>query len=325
MFAKLRRYGLDGFILALLGAVLLASLWPNLLRSGGLIHLDVFTTYGVAIVFLLYGLTLSPARMRAGILNWRLHTLVQSGTFLLFPLLGIAFQWLAGRHLDPALALGFFLLCALPSTVSSSVAMTSIAHGNVPGAIFNASLSSLLGVFLTPLWVNAYLTTQGAPMPLGPVILKIVLLVLLPIVIGQLLRPWVLRWIEAHLTAAKLLDRGTILALVANSFADSMAEGVWAAHGLSTLLLIAVLSVGLFWLVFSLLQAACRALGFAREDRIAAVFCGSKKSLAAGVPMARIMFSGDPMLGLILAPLMVFHLLQLVMVSVVARRWGSRA
>lgn len=325
MFSFLKRFGLDGFILGLLSAVVLAALWPDLLRSGGLIHIDVFTTYGVAVVFLLYGLTLSPSKMRKGITNWRLHVVVQMATFVLFPLVGVAFQALFGKRLDPALALGVFYLCALPSTVSSSVAMTSIARGNVPGAIFNASLSSLIGVFLTPLWVNGFLHAQGEGLPLGPVVLKIVMLVLAPIVLGQILRPFVLRWIEAHIQAAKLLDRATILAIVANSFADSVAEGVWAAHGLGTLLLIAAISVGLFWVVFALMWGLSRMVGFNREDHIAAIFCGSKKSLAAGVPMARIMFGGNPALGLIIAPVMLFHLLQLVMVSVMARRFGKGA
>lgn len=325
MLARLRSFGIDGFLLSLIAAVVLASLWPTLLKTGGLIHIDVFTTYGVALVFLLYGLTLSPQKMHEGIVNWRLHLLVQASTFLLFPLLGISFHHLFGQRLDPALALGVFYLCALPSTVSSSVAMTSIARGNVPGAIFNASLSSLIGVFITPLWINAYLHAQGSDMALGPVILKIVLLVLLPIVLGQLLRPFVLRWVEAHLSAAKLLDRATILAIVANSFADSVAEGVWATHGLHTLLLIAAISIALFALIFALTSLLCRSFGFSREDRIAAIFCGSKKSLASGVPMAKIMFGGNPALGLIIAPIMLFHLLQLIMVSVIARRFAAEA
>ncbi|GAA5173193.1 bile acid:sodium symporter [Niveibacterium umoris] len=325
MLARLKRFGIDGFLLSLIGAVLLAALWPSLLKTGGLIRIDVFTTYGVALVFLLYGLTLSPQKMREGVVNWRLHAVVQAATFVLFPLLGVAFQRLFGHHLDPALALGVFYLCALPSTVSSSVAMTSIAKGNVPGAIFNASLSSLIGVFITPLWINAYLHAQGGGMALGPVILKIVLLVLLPIVIGQVLRPFVLRWIQAHLAAAKFLDRATILAIVANSFADSVAEGVWAAHGIATLLLIALISVLLFWAMFALTSLICRALGFDRSDRIAAIFCGSKKSLASGVPMAKIMFGGNPAIGLIIAPIMLFHLLQLIMVSIIARRMAASA
>lgn len=325
MLARLQRYGLDGFILSLLGVTALAAVWPELCRSGGLIHLDVYATYGVAVVFLLYGLSLSPEKMRAGLLNWRLHCTVQLATFVLFPLLGAALLAVAGSWLAPALALGVFYLCALPSTVSSSVAMTSIAQGNVPGAIFNASLSSLLGVFITPLWVGAFLNTQGISLPLGPVILKIVLLVLAPIVIGQLLRPLLWRWIEAHIQTARLLDRATILAIVANSFADSVHQGVWAQQGMGTLLQLLLISLGLFWLVFGLIGLICRLLKFSREDRIAALFCGSKKSLAAGVPMAGIMFSGNPMLGLIIAPLMLFHLIQLMIASVLARHYATQA
>jgi sodium/bile acid cotransporter 7 len=325
MFSRLKRFGLDGFMIGLLSAVALAWLIPDVLKTGGLIHIDYFTTYGIALVFLLYGLTLSPKKMREGVVNWRLHVVVQAATFLLFPLLGVLLVLAVGSRMDPALALGFLYLCALPSTVSSSVAMTSIARGNVPGAIFNASLSSLIGVFITPLWVNAYLHSQGGGMDLGPVIMKIVLLVLLPIVLGQILRPFVLRWIEAHLAFAKFLDRATILAIVANSFADSVAEGVWAAHGIGTIFLIAAISIGLFWLMFGLMSVICRALGFNRGDRIAAIFCGSKKSLASGVPMAKIMFGANPALGLIIAPIMLFHLLQLIMVSVIARRYADSA
>lgn len=323
MLAGLRRIGLDGFILSLLGATALAALWPELGRSGGLLHLDAYATYGVAVVFLLYGLSLSPAKMRQGILNWRLHCVIQGASFLLFPAIAAIFLALAGHTLSAALALGIFYLCALPSTVSSSVAMTSIAHGNVPGAIFNASLSSLLGVFITPLWVSLWLGSQGVQLPLGPVILKITLLVLAPIMVGQILRPLILHWIEKHPGVIRLLDRSTIVAIVANSFADSVHEGVWAQHGASSLLQLLLISLALFWLVFGLLALLCRALGFSREDRIAALFCGSKKSLASGVPMARIMFGTDPMLGLIIAPIMVFHLLQLMIASVLARRWGQ--
>ncbi len=325
MFASLKRFGLDGFMIGLLAAVALACMIPDVLRTGGMIHLDDFTTYGVALVFLLYGLTLSPQKMREGVVNWRLHLLVQSASFLIFPLLGFLLVALIGPHIDSALALGFLYLCALPSTVSSSVAMTSIARGNVAGAIFNASLSSLLGVFITPLWINAYLHAHGGSMDLGPVILKIVLLVLLPIALGQALRPALARWIEAHLALAKFLDRTTILAIVANSFADSVSEGVWSAHGMSTVLLIAAVSIALFWFMFLIVGALCGILRFDRGDRIAAIFCGSKKSLASGVPMAKIMFGATPALGLIIAPIMLFHLLQLIMVSVIARRYAEAA
>ncbi|KZE32970.1 bile acid:sodium symporter [Crenobacter luteus] len=311
-------------MLALIGAVALSAVWPELGRSGGLLRIEVFTGYGVAVVFLLYGLTLSPQKLREGLFNWRLHATVQLSTFLLFPLLGLALVSALGGVLVPALALGFFFLAALPSTVSSSVAMTSIAKGNVPGAIFNASLSSLIGVFLTPLWVNAYLKASGVAFDLWPVILKVVMLVLLPIALGQLLRPLLLKWLTRHAALTRLLDRATILAIVLNSFSDSVAEGVWAEHGASTIALIAGLSVGLFALVYVLMQWACRRLGFDRGDTIACTFCGSKKSLAAGVPMAKVMFGANPALGLIIAPIMLYHFLQLVMVSYLARRLGEQ-
>ena len=324
MLNTLKRVGLDGFLLSLIGAVLLAIAWPELGRSGGLIQLQNFANYGVAVVFLLYGLTLSPQKIREGLFNWRLHVVVQMATFLLFPLLVLGCLRAFGQQVPTEMALGFFYLAALPSTVSSSVAMTSIAKGNVPGAIFNASLSSLLGVFITPLWINAYLHSQGVGFPLGPVVLKIVLLVLVPIVVGQLLRPWLLSWLSRHAALTKLMDRATILAIVLNSFSDSVAEGVWSSHSTASLVGMAVASLALFVLVSLLMWSGCRALGFNREDNIAGVFCGSKKSLAAGVPMAKLMFGANPAIGLIIAPIMLYHFLQLVIVSVVARRLGAQ-
>jgi sodium/bile acid cotransporter 7 len=323
-FKTLARFGLDAFLLGLIGAVVLAVVWPDLGRSGGLIHLDLFTNYGVAVVFLLYGLTLSAERLKAGLLNWRLHLLVQGATFLLFPLLVWGLGHLAGGRVSDELKLGFFYLAASPSTISSSVAMTSIAKGNVAGAVFNASLSSLIGVLATPLWVDWYLAQSGHGLDLGAVVLKITLLVLAPIVLGQLLRPWLFGWLSRHLGLVKLLDRATILAIVFNSFADSMAEGIWSGHGVQTLASIAGLALGLFFAVFLLLDLACALLGFSQEDRIAGVFCGTKKSLAAGVPMAKVMFGASATLGVVIAPIMVYHFLQLVAASVIARRWGAR-
>lgn len=324
MLNTLKRVGLDGFLLSLIGVVLLAIVWPELGRSGGLVELQTFTSYGVAIVFLLYGLTLSPQKIREGVFNWKLHVVVQLATFLLFPLLVLACLRAFGQGVPTEMALGFFYLAALPSTVSSSVAMTSIAKGNVPGAIFNASLSSLIGVFITPLWVNAYLNSQGVGFALGPVVLKIVLLVLAPIVLGQLLRPWLVSWLNRHAALTKLMDRATILAIVLNSFSDSVAEGVWSGHSTASLAGMAAASLALFVLVSLLMWGVCQTLGFNREDNIAGVFCGSKKSLAAGVPMAKLMFGTNPAIGLIIAPIMLYHFLQLVIVSVVARRLGAQ-
>lgn len=325
MIAFLSRLGLDRFLMALIATLVVAGLLPDLGRSGGLLHLDLYTNYGVSVVFLIYGLTLSWDRLKAGLFNWRLHLLVLAATFVLYPLLVWGAGALAGSAIGHDLKFGFFYLAASPSTISSSVAMTSIARGNVAGAIFNASLSSLIGVFVTPLWISWYLAQSGQGLEIGHVILKIVLLVGVPIVLGQALRPLLAKWIARHTPVVKLIDRGTILAIVFNSVADSVADGVWQGRGIGLVLMVGASSLLLFFAVFLLLEGACRLLGFDRGDTIAGVFCGTKKSLASGIPMAKVMFGSSPAVGMIILPFVVYHFLQLVVASVIARRWAASA
>lgn len=319
------RFKIDWFLIGMIAAVGLAWAYPQLGAKDGPLHTDFVNKAGVALIFFLNGAALSFASLKAGALRWPLHLLVQSATYLLFPLLGLGLLLLAGGLISPALALGFFFLCALPSTVSSSVAMTSAARGNVPAAVFNATLSSLLGVFLTPLWIGWMVNSQGAhTVSLGKVILDLVLWLLLPLALGQLSRPFIADWVKRHKAKVFLVDRGTILFIIYTSFCDSILRGVWTGQGVWTV--VAALAGGLllFVLVFAILTAACRALRFNDEDRIAAVFCGSKKTIASGVPMAQLIFGSDPRLGLILLPLMIYHPMQLVICGVLAGRWAKR-
>ncbi len=321
-FKTLGRFGLDTFLLLLFAAAGLSLLTPDIGKSGGFIHLDLYSNYGVSVVFLLYGLTLSWERLRAGMLNWRLHLVVLAGTFVIYPVLVWGATAAAGSLVGSDLKLGFFYIAASPSTISSSVAMTSIARGNVAGAIFNASLSSLIGVFATPLWVNWYLSQTGQALALGHVVIKIAGLVVAPIVVGQLLRPLIGRWVARQALLVKVLDRGTVLAIVFNSFSDSVAEGVWAGHGASVIILIGAICLGLFFILLEMLKAICRWLGFPRSDIIAGAFCGTKKSLAFGIPLAKVMFGTSSTLGMIILPFVLYHLLQLVAASILARRWA---
>ena len=318
--AFLQRLGVDGFMLALAGAVALAWALPGPGVTGGPLHAEFASTIGVAILFFLYGLKLSPKNLRAGLVRWPLHLLVQATTFLVFPAAVIAAGALAGGRVPAEIALGYFLIAALPSTVSSSVAMTAIAGGNVAGAIFNATLSNLIGVFVTPLWITWYLNATGAALNLGPVIFKIVLLLLAPVALGQALRPWLAGWAARTDNLTRHYDRAIIVVIVYNAFSDSMAAGVWTQHGLGTILALLAAAIVLFTAISAITTGPAHALGLPRADLIAAQFCGSTKSLATGVPMAKVMFGADPALGLILAPLMVYHLFQLVASSVIARR-----
>lgn len=314
----------DWFLLGMVVATVLAWAFPEPGASGGWMQPELVTKAGVALIFFLHGLTLSFAALRAGALNWRLHLLVQSCTFVLFPLIGLGLNGALSGRISTELSLGLFFLCALPSTVSSSVAMTATARGNVAGAVFNATLSSLIGIGLTPLWVAWVMKTTGTAPPILPVIVDLLRWLVLPLAIGQSLRPWFGAWAQRHKPRIGLVDRLIILLLVYTSFCDSFKQGIWTGNGVGQLLMISALCAALLALVMVLTSVAAKSLGFSREDRIVAIFCGSKKTLASGVPMAKLIFSAHPGLGLILLPIMIYHSLQLIVCGLLAQRWGKQ-
>lgn len=318
------KFKFDWFLAGMALAVLLAWLLPGPGASGGILHPELLTKAGVALIFFLHGLSLSFSALKAGTLKWRLHMVVQGCTFLFFPLLGWILITVFGRILSPELRIGFFYLCALPSTVSSSVALTAAAGGNVAAAVFNATLSSVLGIILTPLWVGWLLQTSGNSMPLGPVILDLVIWLLLPLTAGQFARPWFGKWAAHHKPLINKIDRGTILLLVYTSFCESFKTGVWSGRGVGVVLLTVAGSFLIFYIVLWASGAACDALKFTWPDRIAAVFCGSKKTLASGVPMAQLIFGAHPGLSIILLPIMIYHPLQLILCAGLANRWAAR-
>jgi len=313
----------DWFLLGMVFATVLAWAFPDPGASGGWMHPELVTKGGVALIFFLHGLMLSFGALRAGALNWRLHLLVQGCTFLLFPIIGLALNAAFSGHISFELALGLFFLCALPSTVSSSVAMTATAHGNVAGAVFNATLSSLIGIVLTPLWVAWVMKTTGEPQPIVPVIVDLLKWLVLPLVLGHALRPWIGAWALRHKQRVSVVDRLAILLLVYTSFCDSFKQGVWTGNSAGQLVVLSLVCVALLALVMLLTALAARGLGFNREDQIAAIFCGSKKTLASGVPMAKLIFGAHPGLGLILLPIMIYHPLQLIICGLLAQRWGN--
>lgn len=324
--STLKRYLPDWFLLGMGIAVLLAWLVPAPGAKGGSLHPELITRIGIALIFFLHGLLLSPAALKAGALRWKLHLIIQSATFILFPLLGLAFMAVGKGTVGPELALGFFYLCALPSTVSSSVALTAAARGDVPVAVFNATLSSLLGIVLTPLWVGlVWEQVDGASLDLSEVVIDLVRLLVLPMLAGQLLRPWLGAFAQRHKPVVGKVDRVTILLLVYTSFCDAFAGGIWQQTETQTLFITLGCSVLLLFLVLGIMQGVARALKLTHGEQAAVVFCGSKKSLATGVPMAQVMFAGQPMLGVVLLPIMLYHSVQLVVGAVLAARWAKRS
>jgi sodium/bile acid cotransporter 7 len=320
---SLARLSQGWFLLGMLSAVALATVAPGVGRSGGPLHAELATTVGVFAVFFLHGVHLSPESLRAGATRWRLHLFVQTSTFLVFPLLGLGLRAAAGHRVPPDLLLGFLYLCALPSTITSSVAMTALARGNVVVAMFNATLSSLLGIFLTPFLVGA-LSGFSGEIAIGASIVKVATLLVLPLALGQLARPVVGEGFARHRRLTGVLDRVVVLAIVYVSFCDSVLAGLWTRYGIATLALTAAGAAVLLAVILTLTRGAARLLRFAVEDEIAAVFCGSKKALAVGVPMAKVLFGAHPGLGLIVLPIMIYHQLQLFVCSLLAGRYAAR-
>lgn len=316
---------IDGFVLIMLAAIALALAAPDIGAGDGPLHLGLVTSLGVALVFFLHGAALSRDKLVAGARHWRLHAFVQSFTYLVFPAVGAVLLIALHDRLPADLLLGVFFLCALPSTVSSSVAMTSMARGNVPGAIFNATISGLIGMAVTPLLMGLVISASGASMPLGKALLGVALQLLLPFALGQLARPLIGAWLARHKAITSKIDRGVIVLIVYSSFCDATAAGLWHQYSWQTIGSVMALSAVMLFAILCATTFVARRFGFSVEDEITAVFCGSKKSLANGIPMAKILFAGHPALGLIVLPLMVYHQLQLIVCSVLASRYASRA
>ncbi|MFJ4638409.1 bile acid:sodium symporter family protein [Streptomyces hygroscopicus] len=309
----------DPYVAALLGTVALAALLP---ASGGAATAVGHTAdIAIGLLFFLYGSRLSTREALSGLRQWRLHLVVAASTFALFPLLGVAAGGLAPFLLTDRLSTGLLFLCVVPSTVQSSVALTSTARGNVPAAICAGTYSSLLGMVATPL-LAAWLIGSDVRFSADG-LLAIATQLLLPFLAGQALRRWTGAFIGRHKKALALLDRGSILLVVYTAFSRGMTEGVWHQITPARLCALLGLAAALLGLALTTTSFTARRLGFSREDRVTIVFCGSNKSLATGLPMAAVLF-GDAA-GPVILPLMLFHQLQLMVCAVIAGRWSRRA
>ncbi|AIO41270.1 sodium Bile acid symporter family protein [Burkholderia cenocepacia] len=316
------RFVPDNFTLALVCTVVLASLLPC--RGPAAHAFNWATNIAVGLLFFLHGAKLSREAVVAGATHWRLHAVVLLSTFALFPLLGLALKPVLQPLVTPALYAGVLFLCTLPSTVQSSIAFTSIAKGNVPAAVCAASASSLLGIFVTPALVGLMITSQSAASA-SPwsTVGSIVMQLLVPFIAGQLLRPVIGGWIERNRGVLRFVDQGSILLVVYVAFSEAVNQGLWhqiPARALGGLL---VVNVVLLVIALVLTTVVSKRLGFNRADQITIIFCGSKKSLAAGVPMAKVIFSAHAV-GAIVLPLMLFHQIQLMACAALAQHWGAR-
>ncbi|MDT0541885.1 MULTISPECIES: bile acid:sodium symporter family protein [Streptomyces] len=309
----------DPYVAALLGTVALAALLPA--SGAAATAVGDAADLAIGLLFFLYGSRLSSREALNGLRQWRLHLVVGASTFVLFPLLGLAAGALAPALLSDRLYTGLLFLCVVPSTVQSSVALTSTARGNVPAAICAGTYSSLLGMIATPL-LAAWLIGSDVRFSAHG-LLAIATQLLLPFLAGQALRRWTAPFIGRHKRVLALLDRGSILLVVYTAFSRGMTEGVWNQVTPARLGALVGVAAVVLALALAATSYTARRLGFRREDRVTIVFCGSNKSLATGLPMAAVLF-GDAA-GPVILPLMLFHQLQLMVCAVIAGRWSRRA
>ncbi|MFT3997636.1 MAG: bile acid:sodium symporter family protein [Asticcacaulis sp.] len=307
---------IDPYILMLLSMVVLASLLP--VRGDSAVIAGWIKDAAIVLLFFLHGAKLSRESIWAGMTAWKVHVAVFATTFAVFPLLGLGAQALLGALMDPMMLAGILFLCLLPSTVQSSIAFTAIAGGNVAAAVCSASLSNILGIVITPALVAILMQTTGGGVSLEA-IGDIALQLLLPFVVGHLLRPWLKGYLDRHKTLVGRVDRGSILLVVYTAFSASVVEGLWSKVGLSDLGLMFVVNAVLLAIVMCGTWWVSGRMGLSHEDRVVVLFCGSKKSLASGVPMAGTLFPAA-VLGPVLLPVMLFHQLQLIVCAFLAPR-----
>lgn len=307
-------------MITLLVAVLVASVLPA--RGTSAQVFETLVVVAVAWLFFLYGVRLKTSEALAALRDWRLHSVVLSLTYLVFPALGVLCMFIPESLLDADLKLGLLFMTLLPSTVQSSIAFVSIARGNVAGAVVAASFSNLAGILLTPILVAAFMGGQVG-FSLGSVS-RIALQLLAPFVLGQLLRRWLAPWVFRHAKLTAITDRGSVVLVVYSAFSQGVVDGIWQRVSFANIAMIIVVSCIILALVLELSSRSAKKLGFNRADQAVIIMCGSKKSLATGVPIATILFS-PATVGIMVLPIMIFHQIQLIVCAILAKKLGERA
>ncbi|MBD0833612.1 bile acid:sodium symporter family protein [Aestuariibaculum sediminum] len=315
MFRKL-----DWFVPAIIITVALAYFIPEWGTPQSPIPLDIITGIGVSLIFFFYGLKLSPNKIKQDLKNWKLHILIQASTFIVFPVLILLFKGFFNDKEGQIIWMSFLFLGALPSTVSSSVVMVSLAKGNIPAAIFNASISGLIGILITPLWMELFTNFSATNFNLMEIYVKLIVEILLPVLLGILLQKFGGKLAQKYKNQLTIFDKSIILLIIYKSFARSFQQNIFSAINLLDLSLVFLAIILLFTLVYFIIGAFSNLLGFSKSDTITAQFCGTKKSLVHGTVFSKILFPSTAPLGLILLPVMLFHATQIFIISIIATK-----
>lgn len=297
-----------------------AYFFPQIGSKNSPIPIDLIGSIGISLIFFFYGLTLNNEAIKDGLSNWKLHLTVQTSTFIFFPLLIVPFYPLVKNTDYELVWLSFLFLAALPSTVSSSVVMVSLAKGNLPGAIFNASISGILGIVFTPFWIMLFINKSDVPIDFTRIYFQLLTEIVLPLAAGLLLRRFLGSWAKRNKSTLDLFDKSIILLIVYKSFVHSFEENIFSDLSVVSLILLTLLVLVLFFIVYHLTGWIGKKLGFNHADQITNQFCSTKKSLVHGTVFSEALFAGTGIIGILLLPLMIYHALQILIISVIATK-----
>jgi sodium/bile acid cotransporter 7 len=312
------------FVCALPAVLALAAVAPQLGAKGGWLRSEYTAWLGIAALFWTQGLGLSLEAIHHGLRQWRLNLLIQGFSFVGFPLLGLACDLLFGRMLPSDLRLGFLFLSVLPSTLSTASALTAVAGGNTAAAIFNAVASNLAGVVVTPIWIFWLMQSSGQAPRLSPVAVELLTVVILPLLAGQVARGWLRNWAEANKSRLSVGNSLIVLFIILTAASDSVVAGFLHSHGVTTLIYALAGSALLLFAAAAIVDVAAQGLGIAWTGRITACICAPQKSLASGLPLAKIVFGDHPGFAVIILPLLLYHPLQILVFGLAAGRWSRR-
>ena len=316
---------IDTFVVATIAVILIAYLFPQLRTEQIHAAMEWISKIGIVLIFFFYGLKLSFYKLKNGLMNWKLHVLIQISTFVLFPLIVLPFQFLIHSEQTQIIWLSFLFLAALPSTVSTSVVMVSIAKGNIPAAIFNASISGLIGVLVTPLWIGLFSEYSTTGLDLSSIYFNLLVEILLPVFLGILLQPYFGKYAHRFSKPLTVFDKSIVLLIIFKSFSEAFEANYFTVVSLNNLVFIFIAVIILFYIMYFLTGVIAQKLHFSREDCITAQYCGTKKSLIHGTVFSKILFSSTMPIGILLLPLMIFHALQILIVSVIDTKKGNEA
>lgn len=319
MLKKLR---IDPFVVAIIISIILAYLFPQLGAADSPVPMSLISSLGISLIFFFYGLSLSTEAIKNGLKNWKLHVSVQASTFLLFPLLILPFYPLVKDTSHELLWLAFLFMAALPSTVSSSVVMVSMAKGNLPAAIFNASISGIIGILLTPLWMLSFVKQSEVPFEFSSIYFQLITEIVIPLILGLALRRFLGVWAQKHKSTLNKFDKSVILLIIYKSFVKSFEDEIFSSVSILEMLAMLVLVVILFFVVYFLTGWIGKVLKFNHADQITNQFCGTKKSLVHGTVFSEALFGQTTIVGIMLLPLMFYHALQILIISVIAAKKG---